>query len=151
MRLMLSGCPIAGGRHDLALLRWGKKYSVGVKAMDRQHAGMVRMLNELHAAMMKGKGRAVNRALLRGLAAYTRDHFSVEEALMETSRFIGLAAHRAEHCELTEKVNEFSVRLEAGDRDVNIELLWFIRNWISHHILKEDRKYGPWLNEHGIR
>jgi hemerythrin len=33
---------------------------------------------------------------------------------------------------------------------MNIELLNFLRDWLTTHILKVDHEYGPWLNEHGV-
>lgn len=38
----------------MALLRWNKKYSVGVSGLDSEHAAFLRCLNRLHAAMIKG-------------------------------------------------------------------------------------------------
>ena len=59
----------------MALMTWNDSFSVGVKAMDEQHKGLVRTLNELHAAMMSGQAKAVSGDLLKTLAKYTRDHF----------------------------------------------------------------------------
>jgi len=33
---------------------------------------------------------------------------------------------------------------------VSIELLRFMRDWISTHMLEEDRKYAPWMQSHGV-
>ena len=27
----------------------------------------------------------------------------------------------------------------------------FMRDWISDHVQKEDKAFGPWLNDHGIK
>lgn len=134
----------------MALLTWSNKYSVGVKVLDNQHAAFLRMLNELHGAMMKGQAQAVVGPLLRKLVNYAREHFSTEERLMETAKYPGLAKHREEHRELTGKIAEFVGRFDRGEDSLNIHLLNFLRDWLNNHILKEDHQYGPWLNEHGV-
>jgi len=42
------------------------------------------------------------------------------------------------------------VRYRRGDNSVYIELLNFLRDWLTNHMQKEDREYGPWLNGHGV-
>ena len=39
-------------------------------------------INELHDAMLKGQAKSLTEPLLRNLIAYTRDHFTAEEAIM---------------------------------------------------------------------
>jgi len=135
----------------MALLTWNDRYSVGVKNLDDQHAVLVETLNELHEAMMKGKAKEITGVMLGKLVDYTRVHFSSEEQMMKAARFPGLAAHRAKHQELTRQVGEFVGRYERGEITLNLQLLNFLRDWLSNHILKEDQEYGPWLNSHGIR
>ena len=43
----------------MALLTWDGKYSVGVKPMDSQHTVLFGLLNDLHAAMMKGQAQSL--------------------------------------------------------------------------------------------
>jgi hemerythrin-like metal-binding protein len=134
----------------MALMPWNDKYSVGVRAIDKQHAGLVQTLNELHEAMMKGHAKTVTGTLLHKLVDYTRDHFSAEEKTMADAKYPGLAQHRVKHRELTRQVEEFVSRYERGEAQMNIELLNFLRDWLTTHILKVDHEYGPWLNEHGV-
>ena len=133
----------------MAFLNWTDKYSTGVKEIDRQHMGLVNALNELHAAMMKGQAAAVTGPLLQKVLDYTRDHFSWEENMMEGAGYPGLAPHRNHHLDLTKQVNEFVARFQSGER-MNLELLDFLHDWLMNHIQKEDRAYGPWMNEHGV-
>jgi hemerythrin len=135
----------------MALLTWSDKYSVGVKVLDNQHTGLVDTLNDLHAAMMKGLAQDVTGPLLRKLVAYTRDHFSAEEKLMTSTKYPGLIQHCAKHRDLTKQVEEFVGRFERGEITINIHLMNFLRDWLASHILKEDKEYGPWLNQQGVR
>jgi hemerythrin len=55
------------------------------------------------------------------------------------------------HRDLTKQVEEYVARFESGDVSLGVPLLTFLSDWLTNHILGEDRKYGPWLVEHGVR
>lgn len=135
----------------MALLTWSSKYSVGVQSLDSQHTVLFGILNDLHAAMLKGEAQAITGTLLRKLADYTQNHFSAEERMMAAARYPGLEQHRALHRDLTRQVGEYIGRFERGEISVNLQLLNFLRDWLTNHIQKADHEYGPWLNEHGVR
>ena len=135
----------------MALITWSPKYSVGVRNMDSQHTVLIDILNELHAAMVKGQAQTVGDKLLRKLTDYTLRHFSAEEAVMSSAKFPGLAAHRVKHQNLIQQVGDYARRLKSGDQAMYNQLLMFVRDWLTSHILKEDKEYGIWMNEHGIQ
>jgi hemerythrin len=134
----------------MALMTWDEKLSVGVPSMDAQHVVLIETLNELHSAMMKGDARNVTGPLLRNLLAYTRNHFSAEEAMLATSNYPQLAKHKELHRDLTRKVEEFTARFEKGELGINLHLLHFLRDWLTSHIQKVDRNYRPWITEQGL-
>jgi hemerythrin-like metal-binding protein len=134
----------------MALLRWTKKYSVSVKAFDDQHTEIIGILNELHAAMLKGQARDVAGQLVPRLKTYASSHFSTEERLMEETKFPGLAEHRIEHRALTSKVEEYVARYKQGDQTMYPQLLRFVGSWLHDHMLTVDKQYTAWMNNHGI-
>jgi hemerythrin-like metal-binding protein len=134
----------------MALLTWNDGYSMGVKTIDQQHSGLFGMVNDLHAAMMKGQGKAVIGPLLDRLVKYTQEHFAFEERAMEAAKYPNAKAHRAHHADLARQVTDYVARYKRGDSGLNIELLRFLSDWLSNHIQKEDKEYGPWLNSHGV-
>lgn len=107
----------------MALLTWSSKYSVGVQAMDSQHTRLFNILNQLHAAMMKGQAQQVTGSLLLELTSYTRNHFAAEESLMASASYPGLAQHRIRHQDLMKQVEEFVARHKRGEATVNLHLL----------------------------
>jgi len=134
----------------MALLTWNSKYSVGVKPLDSQHTVLFGLLNDLHGAMMKGQAQSLTQTLLQKLVQYTRTHFKDEEAMLAATKYPGLASHKVIHVALIKQVEEYAVRYHAGEISVNLELLNFLRDWLTNHIQKVDHEYGPWLNEHGV-
>ena len=135
----------------MALLSWNSTYSVGVASLDAQHMSLFDSLNELHSAMLHGKGKTITGSLLRNLLAYTRDHFSSEETLLARTGFPDLAQHRKRHQELTEQVAGYLDRFDRGEAALSIHLMTFLREWLANHILREDRAYTAWLEQRGIR
>ena len=135
----------------MSLVVWTDKFSVGVKSIDDQHTGMFKIINDLHAAMLKGQSRSVVGTLLHKLVDYTREHFVAEEAMMKAAKYPSLDAHRIKHKELTKQVEEYVTRYESGDVTLSIQLSSFLSDWLTKHIQSTDREYGPWLNEHGVR
>jgi hemerythrin-like metal-binding protein len=134
----------------MALLTWNQKYSVGVKALDGQHIKLFEILNNLHAAMMKGQGRSITGPLLHELIGYAHSHFSEEEKIMAAAKYPALTDHKALHAGLVKQVQGFAVRYDLGEIALSHDLFIFLRDWLVTHIQKEDRQYGPWLNQHGV-
>ena len=131
----------------MALLAWSSKYSVGVQSMDNQHTVLFTILNDLHSAMMNGQAQKVTGELLQKLLKYTREHFAAEEAVMAAAAYPGLAQHRVKHRDLIKQVNEFAARYQRGETNINLTLLNFLRDWLTHHIQNEDKQYGPCVNK----
>ena len=129
----------------MAYLTWDNRYSVGIPAIDKQHNTLFDMVNDLHAAMMEGKAQSVTGPLLLRLANYTKTHFAAEESLMAAKNYPGLESHRAVHRDLIRQVDELLARSKRGDLSVNIDLMNFLRGWLTEHIQKMDRNYAPYL------
>jgi len=134
----------------MAFLTWEKKYSVGVQSLDQQHTALFDIINDLHTAMMQGKAQNVTAPLLRKLADYTRYHFAAEEALLMAKAYPGLAEHRLLHVDLVKQVEDFVHRSERGDITLSVDLMNFLRNWLTDHILKVDSSYGSYLIARGV-
>ena len=132
----------------MALMSWSSKYSVGVEALDNQHKALMKALNDLHAASMRGEAQKVAGPLLRQIGSLASEHFLAEERLMESIKFPGLSGHRAKHRELGEKIAEFVSRHEKGDATVYTQLLYFVRDWLNKHMQAEDQEYAGWLSAH---
>jgi hemerythrin-like metal-binding protein len=120
-------------------------------ALDEQHTVLFDTINELHAAMMKGKARTIIGDLLARLLTYTRDHFSDEERMMETAGYVNLPQHRLLHRNLAKQVEDYIARLQNDDLFLSTDLAGFLSDWLKDHILAVDQSYGPCMNQHGIR
>ena len=132
-------------------LHWTERYSVHIATLDRQHQGLFDTINELNAALADGKGATVMDDVLRRLLDYAAYHFASEEYLMEAHRFPGLAIHRLEHEAFGRNVKKYLDDYRQGKQHAPVSLLLFLQSWLNEHILKTDKAYSSFLNEHGVR
>ena len=135
----------------MALMTWNASYSVGVQKIDGQHTILMSILNDLHAAMMKGQAQSLTGPLLHKLADYTQTHFTAEEAMMEAAKYPGLADHKLKHRDLVKQVDDYVLRYDKGEIALNVQLLNFLRDWLTNHIQKVDMAYSACLLQNGIK
>jgi hemerythrin len=131
--------------------QWNDSYSVKAKAMDDQHKRLFEIIDELYTAMRAGHGEDIAGEVLGRLINYTVEHFAAEEKLMEKNGYTDLAAHRAEHKALTDKVKAFKKDFDSGSRVLTLELMTFLQDWLTNHIQSIDKKYGTFLSAKGVQ
>jgi hemerythrin len=135
----------------MALITWNDTYSVNIKKIDDQHKCLIELLNQLHDAMKSGKGNTALGPILTDLLNYTSFHFSTEEAYFQQYAYPDYARHKKEHDDLAQKAKGLQASHREGKLTVTIEVMNFLKDWLTNHILSSDKKYSPFLNSKGIR
>ena len=125
--------------------KWKQEYSVGIATLDQQHQHLFELVNRLHEFMSAGLSDAIMTTTLGELVAATRQHFLAEEALMTEVNFPALDAHRAEHEKINRAVLKFIGDYEAGEKRFSVQLLDFMIDWLTTHILTTDMQYSQFL------
>jgi hemerythrin-like metal-binding protein len=134
----------------MAILKWNEAYSVNVAVIDAQHKKLMELINQLYEAMKVGQGQSAVPQTLDELVKYTSQHFAAEERLMEIHGYPGLLRHRGQHLELLRQVEARRRELESGNGHLAVDLMMFLNDWLSRHVLEEDKQYAPFLNEKGV-
>ncbi|MBN8218673.1 MAG: bacteriohemerythrin [Spirochaetes bacterium] len=142
--------PVDGADSKDELIAWSDRLSIGLETIDEQHRTLIGHINKLHRAMVQREGKAATEAVLSGLIDYTANHFKFEENLFEQFGYPERAGHGAKHAKLVGEVLEYAKRYDAGEVSVNVEILQFLKNWLTEHILGTDKQYAPFLREHGV-
>jgi len=137
--------PYRKGWWGLDLYKWKQEYSVGVATLNQQHQHLFELVDQLQEFMTTGQSDAVITTTLRELMACTRQHFLAEEALMTECSFPGLDAHRIEHKKINRAVLKFIRDFEAGEKRFRVQLLDFMIDWLTTHILTTDMLYSQFL------
>jgi hemerythrin-like metal-binding protein len=135
----------------MALISWNEKYSVKVDSIDKQHKRLVDLINELHDAMMNKKAKDVLLKIIRGLVAYTSEHFGYEEKLFVENGYADSREHKKEHSEFIAKISDFQEKYEGGKLTLSMEMLSFLKDWLLNHIAGTDQKYSAFLVEKGVK
>ncbi|HOA41422.1 MAG TPA: bacteriohemerythrin [Halanaerobiales bacterium] len=130
------------------MFEWDDILSVGIEVVDDQHQELFRIGREL-VYVLENTSAGLDQyddiiKLLKELHTYANYHFSEEEKLMEAADFIGLPAHRFQHKIFIRKIEEIELgELDEDQKNHALDLLDFLANWITNHIMKVDREYIP--------
>lgn len=135
----------------MALIDWNDSFSVNVKQLDDQHKQVIGMINDLHAAMQSGKGRQEVGEIINKMIEYTRLHFSTEEKVLSANGYPAYNDQKEAHDAFTQRVLDFQQQYQQSNLVLSLQVIGFLKEWWTGHILGEDRKYTAFLNEKGIR
>ncbi|MEW6195268.1 MAG: bacteriohemerythrin [Bacteroidota bacterium] len=134
----------------VALINWDPSYSVNINSIDTQHKKLINMINNLHEAMLQGRGKEVLGSIFNELASYTIYHFNHEEELFAKYDYMEQNKHKAEHERLIAQVNDLKNNFNKGGSVLTMEVMNFLKLWLSDHIIGSDKKYSSFLNERGV-
>jgi hemerythrin len=135
----------------MALFTWSNAMSVGIERIDREHHGLVDLINLLHNEMLAGKSKDSLSGILDKLITYTKSHFANEEALFRTHLYPQAVEHKKLHDALTQKALTLQTDVKSGKGAISMSVLEFLRNWLSNHIMKEDMSYKLFFGAKGVQ
>jgi hemerythrin len=131
------------------LMKWNKKYVLGIAVIDAQHKQLFRLNDELEAGLQSGIRPEELSALLTRLGEYAVRHFILEEKHMSATEYPGLTeqqeAHRTFVARFAEIRDDFTRDGLTGTviNTLHRELI----DWIREHITIMDQQFGKYYNE----
>ncbi len=134
----------------MALITWNEGLSVNIKKIDDEHKVLIELINELHDAMMKGKSKEILESIISQLIEYTKKHFATEETYFEKYNYPDADSHIIQHEKFVEKVKDFQEKHNSGSAFLSIEIMEFLKNWLTNHIIGTDKKYSDFFNAQGL-
>ena len=81
---------------------------------------------------------------------YTADHFKYEEKLFIEHNYSEQSGHKERHSTLVSQVVQFQEEYTRGEKDVSLELMEFLKEWLLTHIKKSDMAYSSFLRSRGV-
>lgn len=132
------------------MIEWSPAYSVNNAEIDGQHQELMSLLNDLEKAMKEGQGKQALDQVFTRLIVYTQEHFAAEEKLMWQHGYPEAASHQARHVDLTRQVISLQQRYALNKTGLTVETARFLSDWLSYHILGQDKKFGLFLKTKGL-
>ncbi len=132
----------------MGLIEWDDAlYSVEIKEFDEHHKKILHFINDLHKAMMEGRGKDVMSDIFVELSDYTHYHFQAEEREMLDKNYPEYANHKQQHDMLMRQLIELINDYDNGRKEVSIETFRFLKEWLFNHIQVADKEYTPFLRK----
>jgi hemerythrin len=134
----------------MSIMKWSDDLSVQVKEIDQQHHRLIDLINNLHEAMLAKQGKQVVSKIIDELAAYTVYHFQAEEKYMQQFKYVSYSTHKRQHEGFVQEVEKFQKEFEAGKLGLSLEIMTFLRDWVTNHIKGTDKQYTTLFKENGL-
>jgi len=123
---------------------------LGIKEIDTQHQRLVDIMNKLVAAIDKGLEDYVIEEIINDLVDYALTHFRTEEGYFREFKYDKTDEHISQHDEFYKKLKLFREKLNGHNKDVAQEIVAYLENWLTDHVLGHDKKYVECFHENGL-
>ncbi|VAV84692.1 hypothetical protein MNBD_DELTA01-119 [hydrothermal vent metagenome] len=135
----------------MELIKWSEeRYMLGISEVDSQHRRLIDVVNGLQEALREGQAKEVVCNFLSVMEEYSRSHFSYEEELMLTWGYPDYSAKKRLHESFIRQLETLSREYRLGNMTVSMNTLNFLKDWLDHHIVDENKEYSPYMHGKGV-
>jgi methyl-accepting chemotaxis protein len=133
-----------------AVITWSPALAVDVSAFDNHHRKLIGLIGQLYQAMQTGQTREVLEKTFDALLDYTGYHFGAEERTFEHFGYPQCEFHKQRHRALVEQAVALRKEMESGKALVAVEVMEFLRDWITKHIKGCDKLYSDFFRNKDV-
>lgn len=127
------------------LITWSPGLSVDFDSIDREHKGLIVVINDLYRSVRNASGKEIIEQTFRKMREYTQTHFANEERMMAQSAYPDAEKHRAMHRGFVERLDEVYEQFRSGTDSAGISLMGLLAAWWTAHINTADTALGAHL------
>ncbi|OAA84936.1 bacteriohemerythrin [Clostridium ljungdahlii] len=129
---------------------WKEEFNLNIDEIDKQHKKLMAIGKKAYdiAIIDDGYDRYDEiMTILDELLEYTKYHFEYEENMLKKYNYDHIHDQEEEHGFYIYKINEVASREDIDDnqKKVILEIIDFLSEWISNHIMIADKKYAVFL------
>ncbi len=135
----------------MEILKWREAYETGVEQMDTQHKKLIKLVNQLYAMLRQKAELDELDAILQEMSDYAEQHLRDEEALLHKHGYPDFNRQKESHQEYYDTMDELFAEMEVDKYEAAQKIYRFLRKWWIDHIVGEDKEYGEYLREKGVR
>ncbi|MFW5688046.1 MAG: bacteriohemerythrin [Spirochaetota bacterium] len=129
---------------------WTSDLSVSVETFDLHHQRLFELVSRLYRSMRDGGSGAALESVFADLLDYTVYHFAAEERAFAEFGYPEARTHAERHAELVGMAKGLQADMKAGKPMVAVEVMQFLRDWITNHIQIDDKRYSTFLREKDV-
>lgn len=133
------------------LVQWNSRYEIGIPKIDAQHKHLIELCNSLHDSVLvsdRNKQKEQLTKVLKQCVSYVKEHFTLEEGLMQQSQYPDFQEHKQGHSRFCKEVLDTAKEIEAKSMTNALKFVKFLHDWILQHISYEDKKYVSCVKEY---
>lgn len=130
-------------------IAWDHVLATGHVILDTDHEHLVNLFNQLAVSVKERKGKSACADLLDKIIQHAQVHFAFEEHLMAEQHYPKADQHKAEHARLIKQAVNYIAKFDADSEGSHIPLIHFAEDWLTFHVLVEDRELADFLSAPG--
>lgn len=124
------------------MIVWKDRFVLGVQEIDEQHQHLVGLLNQAYDNFIAGAPSESVESLLKELIDYSTYHFEAEESWMHEQSYPMQSEQHARNARFADLIVDM-LKVHQVDRRYHLkELLIFLKDWLTDHILMSVADYG---------
>lgn len=131
-------------------IRWTRDYQVDVQIFDAHHKKLFSLIQKLYETMAKGSDTAFLLKTMDELLEYTKYHFGAEEKAFDAFSYPGCQTQKKQHNKLTSEVARLREQIVSGKELVAVEVMEFLRDWLTNHIKGCDKLYAQFFQDKDV-
>ena len=123
-----------------------EEYKIGVEKIDEQHKKLFELADKAYMLLkddftLDKYDKIVH--IVEELKDYTVFHFKSEEEYMESINYKRIFTQKIEHSEFIKKLDAIDLKNVDENQDESlVEMLNFLNDWLTEHILRNDKLIG---------
>ncbi|MFO1471097.1 MAG: hemerythrin domain-containing protein [Turneriella sp.] len=125
-----------------------------IPVIDLQHIWLVYLIMELENEMLSSVGGEFPeekiRKIMGDLLSFAAEHFSLEEDLFLAFETSDALEHGDKHRHFVQFLSERANELKEGKFESVKVLVSFLKDWLTMHILRDDKQYADFYRDSGI-
>ena len=129
----------------MPFIDWKSTFELGIENFDEHHKHLVGLINKIYDDFTTEAPSEEVGLVLEELISYASYHFSAEENWMEMQKYPMLVQHVTEHEKFCNTVIRFWQDYNLGKIVLSLDILTFLKNWLTDHILKTDFEYALFI------
>lgn len=134
-----------------SFMKFTSALSVGYNAIDEQHIRWIDLINAVYNSLASGSSKTTLGKVLKDLVDYTVWHFGFENKMMTEYNYPDKESHMKLHKDFIAEIKKLESRYDSGEEIMGVNVLEFLKDWLSNHIMTIDTKLGAYLESKGAR